>query len=45
MKHIYPKPIAAAGMSIPLTDKGSVIRAQVYNVFEKEVEEAYVRLE
>ena len=42
MDMIVPMP---AGMSIPLTDKGSVIRAQVYNVFEKEVEDAYVRLE
>ena len=39
---IVPMP---AGMSIPLTDKRSVIRAQVYNVFEKEIEDAYVRLE
>lgn len=42
MDMIVPMP---AGISIPLTDKGSVIRAQAYNVFEKEVEEAYVRLE
>ena len=42
MDMIVPMP---AGMSIPFTDKGSVIRAQVYSVFEKEVEEAYVRLE
>ena len=39
---IVPMP---AGMSIPLTDKRSIIRAQVYRVFEKEIEEAYVRLE
>ncbi|KAF6229077.1 hypothetical protein HO133_007191 [Letharia lupina] len=35
---IVPMP---AGVSIPLTDKGSIIRAQVYNVFAKEIEEAY----
>lgn len=32
-------------VSIPLTDKGSIIRVQVYNVFEKEIEQAYVRSE
>lgn len=35
---IVPMP---AGVSIPLTDKGSIVRAQVYNVFAKEIEEAY----
>ena len=34
-----------ADVSIPTTDKGSIIRAQVYNTFEKEIEEAYVRIE
>ena len=42
MDMIVPIPV---GLSIPLTDKGSIIRAQVYNVFEKEIEEAYVRIE
>ena len=42
MDMIMPMP---AGVSIPSTDKGSIIRAQVYNMFEKEIEEAYVRLE
>jgi len=35
----------AADVSIPMTDKGSIIRAQVYNGFGKEIEEAYVRIE
>ena len=39
---IVPMP---ADVFIPLTDKRSIIRAQVYSVFEKEIEEAYVRLE
>ena len=39
---IVPMP---ASTPIPSTDKGSIIRAQVYNVFGKEIEEAYVRLE
>ena len=39
---IVPMP---AGMPVPSTDKRSIIRAQVYNVFEKEIEDAYVRLE
>ncbi len=34
-----------AGIAIPLTDKGSMIRAQVYKVFEKEIDEIYNRLE
>ena len=42
MDMMVPMP---AGISIPSTDKGTVIRAQVYTVFEKEIEEAYVRLE
>ena len=42
MDMIVPMP---AGISIPLTDKRSVIRTQVYNMFKKEIEEAYVRLE
>ena len=32
-------------VSIPSIDKGSIIRVQVYNVFEKEIEQAYVRIE
>ena len=39
---IVPMP---AEVLIPMTDKGSIIRAQVYNVFEKEIEAAYFRLE
>ena len=39
---IEPMPF---NVSIPLTDKGSIIRAQVYNVFEKEMAQAYVRTE
>ena len=39
---IVPMPFA---VSIPSTDKGSIIRAQVYNVFEKDIEQAYVRTE
>ncbi len=39
---IVPLP---ADISIPITDKGSVIRAQVYKVFEKEIHEAYKGLE
>lgn len=39
---IVPMP---AEVSIPLTDKGSIIRAQVYNAFEEEIEEAYIRME
>ena len=39
---IVPMPF---DVSIPLTDKGSIIRAQVYNIFEKEIEQAYVRTE
>ena len=39
---IVPMPF---NVSIPLTDKGSIIRAQVYHVFEKEIEQAYVRTE
>ena len=42
MDMIVPMP---AGVSIPLTDKGSIIRAQMYNVFGQEIEEAYIRLE
>ncbi len=34
-----------AEVSIPTTDKGSIIRAQVYTMFEKEIEEAYVQSE
>ena len=34
-----------AGIAIPLTDKGSMIRPQVYKVFEKEIGETYGRLE
>lgn len=33
------------GTNIPQTDKGSVIRAQVYNVFGNEIENAYGRLD
>ena len=39
---IVPLPAAIA---IPLTDKGSMIRAQMYNVFEKETNKAYHELE
>ena len=39
---IVPMPF---DVPVPLTDKGSIIRAQVYNVFEKEIEQAYVRTE
>lgn len=39
---VVPMP---AELFIPMTDKGSIIRAQVYNVFEQEIEEAYVRIE
>ena len=39
---IVPMPFE---VSIPMTDKGSIIRAQVYNAFEKEIEEAYIRIE
>ena len=39
---IVPMP---AGTSIPLTDKKNIIRAQIYSVFEKEIEGAYARLE
>ena len=31
--------------SIPMTDKGSVIRAQVYKAFEQDIDEAYNRLD
>lgn len=34
-----------ASASIPYTDKGSVIRAQVYRGYEKEIESAYASLE
>ena len=34
-----------AEVSIPITDRGSIIRAQVYSTFEKEVEGAYIRIE
>ena len=39
---IVPLP---ADISIPITDKGTVIRAQVYKVFEEEIHEAYKRLD
>ncbi|KAL9129611.1 MAG: hypothetical protein Q9217_001967 [Psora testacea] len=39
---IVPLP---AGISIPMTDKGSIVRAQVYKTFEKDIDEAYKRLD
>ena len=34
-----------AGIDIPHTDKGSVIRAQAYKIFEREIEESYTHIE
>lgn len=34
-----------AGIEIPMTDKGSIIRAQVYAKFEREIEDAYIQFE
>lgn len=39
---IVPLP---AGIAIPLTDKGSMIRAQMYATFEKEINSVYDKLE
>ncbi len=39
---IVPLP---AGIAIPLTDKGSMIRPQMYKVFEMVIDEAYDKLE
>lgn len=39
---IVPMP---AGIEIPTTDKGSVIRAQVYKMFEREIDMSYALLE
>lgn len=39
---IVPLP---ASETLPSTDKGTVIRAQVYNKFEKHIDAAYLRLE
>lgn len=35
----------AAGTTFPMTDKGSIIRAQVYKAFEKDIEDTYCELE
>ena len=34
-----------AGVEIPTTDKGFIVRAQVYRVFENEIEDAYRSLD
>ena len=39
---IVPMPV---GIEIPTTDKGNIIRAQIYKMFEHEIENAYVSLE
>ena len=35
----------AASETIPTTDKGTIIRAQVYNVFDKQIETAYSKVD
>jgi len=39
---VVPMPV---GIEIPTTDKGSIIRAQIYKMFEREIENAYMSLE
>ncbi|KAL6720006.1 hypothetical protein ACLMJK_001927 [Lecanora helva] len=39
---VVPMPV---GIDIPTTDKGSIIRAQVYNMFAREIENAYTSIE
>ncbi|MCJ1381650.1 hypothetical protein MMC17_004761 [Xylographa soralifera] len=39
---VVPMP---AESRIPLSDKGSIIRAQVYNSFEREIKNAYIQME
>ena len=34
-----------SGVFIPMTDKGSIIRAQIYKAFEQEIDRAYGRLD
>ena len=39
---VVPMPV---GIEIPTTDKGSIIRAQVYKMFEREIDNAYISIE
>ena len=39
---VVPLPV---GIEIPVTDKGSIIRAQLYKTFEREIDNAYASLE
>ena len=39
---VVPLPV---GIEIPITDKGSIIRAQVYKTFEREIDNCYTSLE